>query len=145
MADYDLDKKTVSRWRTLLTGHPDRFVKAIERDQVKARTMMEGRSTPKDEATGYETWHTPENYVEKVREVLGNIDVDPASNAVAQETVKAGLWYGEDEDGTTQEWLGRVFCNPPYSLSKHRAFVDTLEAEYQRRWRKAESQKRKVG
>jgi ParB family chromosome partitioning protein len=59
-------------------------------------------------------WHTPPEYVEAVREVLGSIDLDPASCDLAQETVKAKKYYTAEMDGLKFDWYGKLFVNPNY-------------------------------
>jgi len=59
-------------------------------------------------------WYTPEKYVEAVRHVLGEIDLDPASHPVANKIVKATTYFSLDEDGLKQKWARRIFLNPPY-------------------------------
>lgn len=61
-------------------------------------------------------WYTPLRYVEAVKEVLGDIDLDPASSAEANETVGAALYFDKEDNGLKYPWYGRVFLNPPYSL-----------------------------
>jgi hypothetical protein len=58
--------------------------------------------------------YTPEKYIEAARTVLGEIDLDPASCAEANETVCATQYYSTDDDGLHQSWHGRVWLNPPY-------------------------------
>jgi hypothetical protein len=53
------------------------------------------------------------------REVLGNIDLDPASNDVAQQWIKATQYFTAAEDGLKQSWHGRIWCNPPYGRKVH--------------------------
>ncbi len=61
-------------------------------------------------------WYTPSPFVEAAREVMGAIDLDPASHEEANLTVKAGRFFSEDDNGLTQRWFGRVFVNPPGGL-----------------------------
>lgn len=76
--------------------------------------------------TGNNQWFTPERYIEAARAVLGTIDVDPATHAVAQQKVRAATFYTEEDDGLTQNWLGRVWLNPPYSQPEIGHFVDKI-------------------
>ena len=66
------------------------------------------------EGTGEIERYTPAEYVEKVREVLGEIDLDPATCELAQQTVRATRYFTLVDDGLKQEWHGNVFLNPPY-------------------------------
>jgi len=59
-------------------------------------------------------WGTPAEYVELVRRVLGEIDLDPATSDHAQRIVKARRYYTAADDGLSKPWKGRVFLNPPY-------------------------------
>jgi phage N-6-adenine-methyltransferase len=79
--------------------------------------------------SGDNEWYTPAKYIEAARKVMGGIDLDPASNAVAQEIVRAGRYFTKDDDGLAQEWHGRVWLNPPYSRDLIRRFISKLVAE----------------
>lgn len=57
--------------------------------------------------------YTPAHVVEMAREVLGGIDLDPASCEAANQTVRATRYIDERDNGLIQEWRGRVFLNPP--------------------------------
>lgn len=59
-------------------------------------------------------WYTPAWLIELARETMGGIDLDPASSAQAQRTVKAEVFYDAAQDGYRKVWLGRVFLNPPF-------------------------------
>jgi phage N-6-adenine-methyltransferase len=59
-------------------------------------------------------WYTPAQYIEAARQVMGDIDIDPASNTTANETVKAAEYYTKDTNGLEHHWKGRVWLNPPY-------------------------------
>lgn len=58
-------------------------------------------------------WWTPLPLLALVHSVLGHIDTDPASCALANQRVKAKNFFTESDDGLSKEWKGRVFCNPP--------------------------------
>lgn len=75
-------------------------------------------------------WFTPRPFVEAAREVLGGIDLDPASHAEANRIVRARRFYDERANGLRRPWSGRVFLNPPGGLVAefwHR-LIDAWEA-----------------
>lgn len=80
--------------------------------------------------SGCNEWYTPQRYIDLAREVLGEIDLDPASCAFANETVKARLFYSENDDGLTKPWHGRVWMNPPYSADLVLKFAEKFVGEY---------------
>lgn len=60
---------------------------------------------------------TPAWLVEKVREVLGTIDLDPASDLDANTVIRASRFYSAGDDALHQHWHARsVFLNPPGGL-----------------------------
>lgn len=59
-------------------------------------------------------WYTPPTIIETARQVLGTIDLDPASCAGAQKTVRAKAYFTREDDGLSRAWHGRVWLNPPY-------------------------------
>ena len=81
--------------------------------------------------TGEVEWHTPAQWVEAARRVLGAIDLDPASSALAQETVRARRHFTKEADGLSRPWAGRVWLNPPYAAGVVDKFVAKLVAHVQ--------------
>jgi ParB family chromosome partitioning protein len=75
-------------------------------------------------------WYTPSRYIEAARLVLGGIDLDPASSAEANKTVKAASFFSEEDNGLTREWQGRVWLNPPYGKGTG-LFISKLVEEYE--------------
>jgi phage N-6-adenine-methyltransferase len=79
--------------------------------------------------TGEDEWWTPPEYIELARQVLGEIDLDPATCPGAQEALRATRYFTKDEDGLRYEWDGRVWLNPPYSHPLIVAFIAKLIEE----------------
>jgi len=94
-----------------------------------ARTIRTGGVANRTSFTGNNQWFTPDEHIALARSVLGEIDLDPASHAIAQGRVKAGKFFTEEDDGLTKEWRGRVWLNPPYSQPEIGHFVDKLVEE----------------
>jgi ParB family chromosome partitioning protein len=80
-----------------------------------------------------EDWYTPAVYVEATRELLGTIDLDPASCPEANLTVRAENIYTAEVDGLRHRWFGNVFLNPPWGRvgKPKRAFVTKAIAAYE--------------
>jgi hypothetical protein len=79
--------------------------------------------------SGDAEWYMPAPVLALVREVLGPIDVDPASCAAAQAVVGATTFYTAEDDGLGHPWYGTVFCNPPYSMPLVARFCGKLLEE----------------
>jgi ParB family chromosome partitioning protein len=120
----------VSRWRTALNGDPEEYSKLL-RGPSWRKAMGERGSTDQKGAsgTGENEWFTPPEYIEIARQVLGEIDLDPATHASAQQFIQAREFYTEDDNGLVQDWHGRVWLNPPYAQPFIKQFIDKLCAE----------------
>lgn len=75
-------------------------------------------------------WYTPAPYVEAARELMGAIDIDPASNPFANEVVQAATYYTWKDNGLSKRWPGRIWLNPPYGVDGPR-FIARLIEQYQ--------------
>lgn len=58
-------------------------------------------------------YFTPEHLIRAVKQVLGTIELDPASCKLANRTVQAKEIYTASDNGLERMWFGKVFCNPP--------------------------------
>lgn len=97
---------------------------AAEPDSVANATPHVAR------ATGENEWYTPIEYIEAARLVLGEIDLDPASCAEANELIKAKQFYSIGDDGLAHGWEGRVWLNPPYSSDLIGRFTSKLATHF---------------
>ena len=61
--------------------------------------------------------YTPGNVLEAVYQCLGTVDLDPCSDGSWPPNVNATHHYTAEHDGLEQEWMGKVFMNPPYNPS----------------------------
>jgi phage N-6-adenine-methyltransferase len=71
-------------------------------------------------------WYTPKNVIDLARKTLERIDFDPASCALAQETVQATEYRTREDSGLRDAWHGRVWLNPPYGRYLINAFARKL-------------------
>lgn len=78
-------------------------------------------------------WYTPAEYIEAARNVLGEIDLDPATCESAQEVVKAKSYFTKADNSLRNDcpWLGRIWLNPPYSMPLIKEFVSKLINQYE--------------
>jgi DNA N-6-adenine-methyltransferase (Dam) len=96
----------------------------------QAMGQLQGNEHAMAGFVGQNEYYTPAIYIEAAREVMGGIDLDPATCDKAQETVKAKRCYTVKDDGLRQEWRGRVWMNPPYAAGLIDKFANKLVNEY---------------
>src|SRR5215472_4050984 len=82
--------------------------------------------------TGAVEWFTPPDILEAAYEVLGAIDLDPASSDAQQalSPVKAAKYFTVENNGLDRSWCGRVWCNPPYARGWIDRFVIKTTQSY---------------
>jgi len=76
--------------------------------------------------SGDNEWYTPKEYIDAAREVMGEIDLDPASSEIANKTVKAKIYFTYLDDGLQYSWDGKVWMNPPYASELVGKFSEKL-------------------
>jgi len=78
--------------------------------------MTAGRNS----VTNKKDWGTPRKYIDSVREVLGEIHLDPCSNehSIVNAMIEYRLPY---KDGLKEPWdYPTIYVNPPYGRDKER-------------------------
>lgn len=79
--------------------------------------------------SGNNEWYTPKEYIEAAYKTMGVINLDPASNEIANKVVKAEKYYTAEENGLEKTWSGNIWLNPPYSSDLIGKFADKLLSE----------------
>jgi len=120
-----------------------RWQKMSDIDKVKLENYVETKKGKKEEITssgviaivenrevrqfsGEYEWYTPEKYIKMVRNVMGSIDLDPATSEEANKTVGARVIKTKDIDGLQALWCGNVWINPPYCMPEVQSFAYKL-------------------
>lgn len=102
---------------------------AKEPDANKRAAKLKQLDTVTRSDNDGDSWGTPPEWIALARAVMGDIDLDPASNRDAQKVVVAKKYFTKDDDGLTKKWGGRVWMNPPYSQPLVTQFAEKLVAE----------------
>lgn len=67
----------------------------------------------------FSDYQTPDNIIDRVRLFYGGtIDLDVATDEIAQERIKATNYYTIKDNGLLKEWNGNIWCNYPGGTSK---------------------------
>lgn len=138
--DLGFSKDQVSQFQRMADHEEvvhEAIAEARERDDIVSRSAVlqkiaEAKNPSKPHVVNNskdDEWYTPSQYIEAAREVMGTIDLDPASNDFANETVRATTYYTEETDGLAQKWFGNIWMNPPYSTALLSRFAEKLAEE----------------
>lgn len=102
--------KALESGKSPITGE---FIKKITIGEVE---QVIGRAVAGNVHFMSETdeWYTPQEIINSVIEVLGEIDLDPCSNSKTNPKIPARKYFTKNDNGLTKSWEGTVYMNPPY-------------------------------
>ena len=133
LAEAGVSLGTAIRAERVATIPEDEFERLIESAAPPPITHLIGSTHAAQphvsHNSGENEWYTPAAIVTAAHNVMGGIDLDPASSAAAQKTIRAARFFTVGDDGLKQEWTGRVWLNPPYQRGLVDRFVSKLLTE----------------
>ena len=87
-----------------------------------------------NQTSGKVEYYTPSYIIEAARAVMGSIDIDPASCALANETVQAQKYFTIEDDGLNARWRGygadNVWLNHPFGRKTNKPWIEKAGIEY---------------
>lgn len=113
--------RTIKKLNKQIKALNDRIEKLTRKSSQKQQSATE-QSPPKR--------YLPPPYLNLVRQVLGEIDLDPVSDEVAQQWVQAATYYTLEQNGLSHPWFGRVWLHPPVP-GKAGKWIKKAIAEYE--------------
>lgn len=81
--------------------------------------------------SGDDEYYTPSDIIEAARRAMGEIDLDPSSNEIANQRVRAGRFLTKQDDGLSVQWTGRVWMNHPFGKSTNQRWINKLCGDYE--------------
>jgi ParB family chromosome partitioning protein len=129
LKELGVEKVESQRWQRIAAIPEERFEEFINGVKKKTQDALL-QIAHVGNATGENEWYTPEEYIIAAKELMKNIDVDPASSDIANQTVIATKYYTAEDDGRIQKWEGNVWMNPPYAQPLVTEFCDLLVEKF---------------
>lgn len=123
-SDDEANQKA-KRWQDVARVPDERFTRYLDEAEDLSRTGLL-RTAHVGNNSGENEWYTPGSFIEAARQVMGGINVDPASSDTAQKVVQADTYYTAETNGLAHDWPGTVWMNPPYAQPLISHFVTRL-------------------
>lgn len=131
-ADENMNVRDAADYEDGEDEETEEWIKQTEKEILETAKQIKKENTHNHRAqgTGENEWYTPQEYIYFAIQVMGGIDTDPASSALANEKIKAEQFFSLEDDGLNREWHGRVWLNPPYAQPAISNFAKKMVAEW---------------
>jgi len=131
LKEQGLTEKQSSRWQKEAAVPEKEFEKYIaEKNESKEEITQAGLLSLKNPHVVYNSgeneWYTPSHFIKSAKQVMGRIDLDPASSEMANKIVGAKNIFTKENNGLDKKWSGKIWMNPPYSKTLIDKFIDKL-------------------
>lgn len=84
-----------------------------------------------NQTSGDFEYYTDPKIIDAARRVMGWIDLDPASSAMANSRVGSEWFHTAETDGLLHDWHGRIWMNHPFGRRENPLWVGKLLKEYE--------------
>ena len=89
-----------------------------------------------NQTSGAVEYYTPAPIIRAAYRCMGRIDLDPASCAKANETVRAKLFYTKEQDGLSLPWGSvekpvKLWLNHPFGRGLNELWINKLISEWE--------------
>ena len=125
-----LSDDTIRKAEKILREASDEVKQALRAGDTSINAEYKKLTVHFGHKSGNSEWYTPPEFIAAAREVMGNIDCDPASSAIANCIVDAEKFYTAEDDSLTQKWSGRVWMNPPYAQPACGQFAKAITEKF---------------
>lgn len=122
-----IEKPQATRYRQLAEVPQESFDDAVQDLKAQGRPPTRKRVMDVHFSSDSPEHYTPDIILELAMRTLGDITLDPCSDA--GKNVPAKFHLTKEDDGLSCEWHGSVFMNPPYGKEIPK-WVEKLAKEY---------------
>ena len=128
LSELGISYKQSSEWQQLAEVPEEHFEEAMAEQEIPSAS---GVLNHRAQGTGQNEWYTPAEYIGAVWDVLGTIDLDPASSEIANKVVGADRFFTAEDDGLARKWTAKtLWMNPPYAQPIIYQFIEKLALSF---------------